>query len=919
MLNNMNKYISCLVYASIMFSCFTLLLDVVIAEETEVIELHGSGTTNPSKYFWRIMDYIEEQAKLPLFMTYRAVGSGTGMAEFVGQASNDYQPYNHFGSGDIPITSDLYQALAEANRTMVHVPFALGAISFFHSVPVKEQPENGIQLSPCLLSKIFQRKIKYWDHPDILAENDGLSFNGKSPEIKVVHRTVGSSSTAASTEYMKSANLNAVDTSCLWDLSTGNLLEDWPVDTTAAVGSGGVAAFIENTPYAIGYLDSGHGQAISTISEVALKNDHGYLRSTDANISDALTAAVLPTNPTDNWADVQLYSQPGVATWPITTMSYFYIDQNLTALGSTGTLLKAFVQHVMSEAGQALVEEFGFERLPPSIVDGYITDTINSLVTHSDAAPWSFEEKDEVPQKFVGAGKYVLSGKRQSYAEYERDQMSGQIQDLQASVLALDARAPHELHGSGTTNPSKFFWRLMDLMEERAKLPLFMTYRAVGSSTGMKEAVGDESSGYMPYNHFGSGDIPVTQELHSSLASPMVHVPFALGAIAIFHSLPASDSPVQMSACLLSKVFQRRVTTWDHADVLAENPGLSVPEGMNISVVHRSLGSSSTAGLTEYLDKATQSLASDCRWDLETGSQLSDWPQDTFVGVGSDGVAAFIRDNAYAIGYLDAGHGMDLGFQEVALQNDEQYLVSSAADIGAAATEALKASVLPADPSESWHMVNLYSQPGSLSWPITTMSYFYIRKDLKDLGSSGTLLKAFVSHVLSTEGQDLVEEFGFNRLSAEILEYNARTLESVAVDSTAANWEFEEGSDVPDVYQGAGKYVLSGKRRTYTDYKTDLIQDNLSQLEALVTQLQAKITTLESAVPVSSDDDDHDDDDHEDIVGVAIAALILALLALLLSLFNTYKAHASGGGLGSGCAAPQGQPNHVKMSNDVTV
>lgn len=40
----------------------------------------------------------------------------------------------------------------------------------------------------------------------------------------------------------------------------------------------------------------------------------------------------------------------------------------------------------------------------------------------------------------------------------------------------------HELHGSGTTNPSKFFWKVMDLMEERSRTPITMTYRAVGAS-----------------------------------------------------------------------------------------------------------------------------------------------------------------------------------------------------------------------------------------------------------------------------------------------------------------------------------------------------------------------------------------------------------------------------------------------------
>jgi hypothetical protein len=52
-------------------------------------------------------------------------------------------------------------------------------------------------------------------------------------------------------------------------------------------------------------------------------------------------------------------------------------------------------------------------------------------------------------------------------------------------------------------------------------------------------------------------------------------------AIAIFHSVPATAHPtsgIQLSACTLSKIMQRIITTWDHADIKLENPSLSVPE-----------------------------------------------------------------------------------------------------------------------------------------------------------------------------------------------------------------------------------------------------------------------------------------------------------------------------------------------------
>lgn len=69
--------------------------------------------------------------QLPLHMSYRAVGSSSGMAEFVGQPSNGYEPYTHFGAGDIPITGELYNALqasASPTKTLLHIPIALGCV-----------------------------------------------------------------------------------------------------------------------------------------------------------------------------------------------------------------------------------------------------------------------------------------------------------------------------------------------------------------------------------------------------------------------------------------------------------------------------------------------------------------------------------------------------------------------------------------------------------------------------------------------------------------------------------------------------------------------------------------------------------------------------------------------------------------------
>ena len=56
--------------------------------------------------FWKAMDMFEEQSRVPVRMTYRAVGSSTGQKEFLGiKPDKSYDvanPHNHFAAGDIP-------------------------------------------------------------------------------------------------------------------------------------------------------------------------------------------------------------------------------------------------------------------------------------------------------------------------------------------------------------------------------------------------------------------------------------------------------------------------------------------------------------------------------------------------------------------------------------------------------------------------------------------------------------------------------------------------------------------------------------------------------------------------------------------------------------------------------------------------
>ncbi len=283
------------------------------ASSQQVISVHGSGTTNPSKCYWQIMDQMQIMAKQPIRMTYRGVGSSTGQAEFIG---NGTVSDNMFGSGDIPFSTEDYSLFPE--ESIFHLPIVLGSISFFHSVPTGDKQLN---ISPCVLAKIFNRKITDWTDPEIVLDNPDLGLPGPSA-ITVARRVLGSSSTASITAY-----LNKVCPEEWPEEMVGSEIE-WPADTIGCDGSGAMTDCITGTAGTIGYLESGHGHA-EGLQEIELLNSaQTFINSKEAaekgGILAAVENAVFPDSLHGNFADVNLLNQVGVLV--LCLLKIFMID-----------------------------------------------------------------------------------------------------------------------------------------------------------------------------------------------------------------------------------------------------------------------------------------------------------------------------------------------------------------------------------------------------------------------------------------------------------------------------------------------------------------------------------------------------------------------------------------------------------------
>ena len=354
-----------------------------------------------------------------------------------------------------------------------------------------------------------------------------------------------------------------------------------------------------------------------------------------------------------------------------------------------------------------------------------------------------------------------------------------------------------ELHGSGTTNPQKFFWKVMDILEERAADPIKLTYRGVGSSTGQLDFKNN-------HNHFGAGDIPFKTTntktgyvnvdyttIKTTNNKPFFHIPFQLGAIGIFHSVPDSaGKKVDLDGCVLAKIFSRQIKFWDHADIKKLNPTLSIPANTPIKVATRTSGSSSTSLTTQYLNLMAGASSTDCAnaWTLGSGSTI-DWPADVDKVEGSSGMSGFLAKNEWSIGYVDAGHGHEKGLKEVELKNKAgKWVTSKTADIAAAGDAA---TGMPTDFSADWNGFNLMNADGDETFPICTFSYMYIHKKIQD-SESARLLQAFATFVLSDDGQGMLSDFGFVKLSTATLAKSRAALAAVTYTGTAvAPWQFE--------------------------------------------------------------------------------------------------------------------------------
>lgn len=363
------------------------------------------------------MSLFNARSRDPIRMTYRAVGSSTGQAEFLGvNNTGDFAhiPHNDFGAGDIPVSTEKYKALNQAHggdSQMVHLPFALSSVSFFYNLDGVDE----IDLDGCLLAKIFSRQITEWNDPELVKINPSL--NNVDKKITVCRRTNGSSSTKSITKFL---NLKC---SAEWGSDmVGSKLNNWDESTTKVQGSAGMTDCIKDKNGGIGYLESGHGWS-EALTEISLQNKEGTFTTSkqafaNGGIASAATSVEVP-NADEDWGAIEFIDKAGKNTFPIVLMSYVYVRKNISVYMTEALdrgLLSLFLESLYMDEYIGQCSKLAFTPMPAAIRNKALSG-INTINWEFPAEwngknKWKFETDTAA---LVGAEQYTISSKRKSY------------------------------------------------------------------------------------------------------------------------------------------------------------------------------------------------------------------------------------------------------------------------------------------------------------------------------------------------------------------------------------------------------------------------------------------------------------------------------------------------------------------------
>jgi phosphate transport system substrate-binding protein len=292
-------------------------------QPTTAVSLLGAGATFPAPLLqkWTVTYNSLYPA---VTISYNPIGSGGGIQQITAKTVD-------FGASDAPL-SDKQLTAAPG---LVLFPETLGGVAITYNLVSFGLPNSTVlHFTGDVLAGIYMGNITKWNDPAITALNPGVTLPNTA--ITAVHRSDGSGTTYAFTNYLSVVNSN-------WSSGVGySTSVTWPVDKlgtgVGSKGNAGVAGTVVNTPGAIGYVDVIYAIK-NNLGVGAVQNAAGnWISPTLQTILWAAANATGTPNPTD--LRLHIVNAAGPQSYPIATYTYILIYKDMSANPST-TMAKA--------------------------------------------------------------------------------------------------------------------------------------------------------------------------------------------------------------------------------------------------------------------------------------------------------------------------------------------------------------------------------------------------------------------------------------------------------------------------------------------------------------------------------------------------------------------------------------------------
>jgi phosphate transport system substrate-binding protein len=310
------------------------------------ITLQGSGATFPAPLYKRwFLEYYQQNPSVRV--NYSPIGSGAGIRQFTSGLVS-------FGASDAGMSKDEIAKLPDKYGGVLLLPMTAGLIVLSYNVPGIPEP---IRLSRTTYVKIFLRKITNWNAEEIAKNNPGLKLPDQN--ITVVTRADSSGTTYAFTSHMAAVS-KAVNVE--WTPGVNKSVH-WK-ESIAAQGNDGVAALIQLTPGAIGYIEFGYAK-LTGLRMAALENQsHQFILPDEEGKSGekALEDAEIPED-----LQVKVPDPKPSEAYPIVTYTWILSRKHYDDEREAKSL-KALWRHCLEDHQQKIAQELGYVRMPSPMV-----------------------------------------------------------------------------------------------------------------------------------------------------------------------------------------------------------------------------------------------------------------------------------------------------------------------------------------------------------------------------------------------------------------------------------------------------------------------------------------------------------------------------------------------------------------------